>query len=120
MLKADNYNKYNYDRYNVTITRPADHGLHIIFLATAMSSFLYRLIVATISSLSYRLGYKLALVLFGAKVLRVAYEPNKQFVLIAGSQKLFADQRLSDPSGGGARGISSCSTKKSHWRRSHE
>ena len=33
--------------YNVMITGPADHGLHVIFLATAMSSSSYYLIVAT-------------------------------------------------------------------------
>ena len=75
------------------ITGPADHGLHIIFLATAISSSSYHLIVATISSPSYRLGHKSALALSGTEVLRDAYEP-KQFALIVGSRRLLADQRL--------------------------
>ena len=78
----------------------ADHGLHmiqsrlnLIFLATAMSSFLYRLIIAITSSPSYRLGSISVLVLSGAKVPRIAYEP-KLFALIVGSRRLLADQRL--------------------------
>ena len=76
------------------ITGPADHGLHVIqscfnliFLATTMSSFSYRFIVATTSSPLYRLDHKSALALFGAEVLCIACEPNKQFALIAGSQE---------------------------------
>ena len=46
-------------------------------------------------SLLYWLGYKSVLALSGAEVLRVACEPNKQFALIAGSQRLLRDQRLS-------------------------
>ena len=79
--------------YNVMIMGPADHGLDIIFLATAMSSFLYRFIIATTSSPLFRLGYTSALALPGTEVLRIAYEP-KQFALIVGSQRLLADQRL--------------------------
>ena len=75
------------------ITGPTDHGLHVIFFTTAMSSSLYRLIIATTSSLSYRHGSTLVLALFGTKVPRVACEP-KQFALIVGSRKLLADQRL--------------------------
>ena len=57
-----------------------------------MSSSLYGLIVVTISSLLYQLGYKSALVLSGAKVLRVACEPsNKQVRLIVSSQRLSTD-----------------------------
>ena len=37
--------------YNIMITGLTDHGLHVIFLTIAMSSFLYHLIVATTSSL---------------------------------------------------------------------
>ena len=43
------------------ITGLANHGLHVIFLAAAMSFFLYRLIITIISSCLYQLGYKLAL-----------------------------------------------------------
>ena len=100
--------------YNVTITGHTDHGLHVIFLNTAISSSSYCLIVATTPFLSYRLSYKLALALFGAEVLRVACEPKKQLVLIAGSQRLLIDQRLSKPGGGGARGVSSYFTKESY------
>ena len=82
------------------IPRSADHGLHVIqshlnliFLTTAMSSSLYRLIVATTSSPSYQLGSTLALALSGIEVPRVAYEP-KQFALIIGSQRLLANQRF--------------------------
>ena len=67
------------------ITGPVDDRLYLIFLATAVSSSLYRLNVATTSSPLYQLGCKLALALSRAKVLRVACEPNKQFVLIVGS-----------------------------------
>ena len=35
-------------------------------------------------------------------------------------ERLFADQRLFKSGGGGAREVSSCLTKESHWRRSHE
>ena len=86
--------------YNVMIPRPADHGLHmiqsrlnLIFLATAMSSSSYRLIVTTTSSLLYQLGSTLALAFSGTEVPRVACEP-KQFALIVGSRRLLADQRL--------------------------
>ena len=72
---------------NVTITELLDHGLYVIFLATAMSSSSYRLIVATTSSPLYQLGDKSALALSGAEVLRVACEPNKQFALIVSSQR---------------------------------
>ena len=84
---------------NVIIIGPTDHGLHVIqlresaytwlanfilsssnltclgliFLATAMSSSLYRLIVVTTSSLSYQLGHQSVLALSGAEVIRVAY-----------------------------------------------
>ena len=77
------------------ITGPANYGLHVIFLATAMSSSSHRLIVATTSSPSYWLGYQSALAISGAEVLRVACEP-KQFALIVGSRRLPADQRLSN------------------------
>ena len=107
-------------RCNVIITGLADHGLHVIFFATAMSSFSYRLIITTTSSLSYRLGYKSVLAFSGAEVLRVACEPNKQFALIAGSQKLLTNQRLFEPGGGGVREVPSRSTKENHQRRSHE
>ena len=78
---------------NIMITGFADHGLHVIFLATAMSFSSYRLIVTTTSSPLYRLGYTSALALSGTEVLYVVYEP-KQFALIDGLQKLLADQRL--------------------------
>ena len=74
------------------ISGPADHGLHVIFLTTAMSSALYHLIIATTSSPLYRLGYTSAPALSGTEVLYVACEP-KQFVLIVGSQRLLVDQR---------------------------
>ena len=84
------------------ITGPVDHGLHVIwsrlnliFLAIAMSSSSYRHIVATNSSPLYRLGHQSALGLLGAEVLYVACEP-KQFALVVGSQRLLADQRLSN------------------------
>ena len=80
--------------YNFIITGPANHGLYVIFFATAMSSSLSCLIVTTTSSPSYRLGYKSALVFSGTEVLCIAYEPNKQFALIIGSQNLLTDQRL--------------------------
>ena len=43
---------WKYYLCNVMITGPTVHELHVIFLATAMSSSLYRLIVAT-TLLSY-------------------------------------------------------------------
>ena len=85
---------------NVMIPRPADHGLHVIqsrlnliFLATAMGSSFYRLIVATTLSPSYRLGSTSVLALSGTEVPRITCEP-KQFALIVGSQRLLADQRF--------------------------
>ena len=77
---------------NVMITGPADHGLYVIFLSTAMISFLYRLIIAMTSSPLYRLDYTSALALSRTEVLRVACKP-KQFALIVGSQRLLSDQR---------------------------
>ena len=74
----------NIQKCNVMITGPADHGLRVIFFATAMSSSSYRLIVGTTSSPSYRLGYQSALALSRAEVLRIACEPSKQFALILG------------------------------------
>ena len=111
---------FNYRSCNVTITGPANHRLRVIFLATTMSSSLYHFIVTTILSFLYYLGYKSALTIFEAKVLCISCEPNKWFTLIAGSQKLLADQRFSKPGSGGAREVSSHSTKESHWRRNHE
>ena len=78
---------------NVMVMGPTNHGLHVIFLATAMSSSLYRLIVATISSPSFWLGYTSALALSRTEVICVTCEP-KQFALIVGSRRLLADQRL--------------------------
>ena len=78
---------------NVMIMGPADYGLHVIFLATAMSSFSYRLIIATTSSPLYRLGSTLALALSRTEVPCVTCEP-KQFALIVSSQRLLTDQRL--------------------------
>ena len=82
------------------ITGPADHKLHMIysclnpiFFVTIMSSSLYRLIITTTSSFSYRLGHKLALAFSGAEVLRNAYE-LKQFALIVGLQRLLTNQCL--------------------------
>ena len=75
---------------------PIDYGLHLIFLTTVMSSCLYRLNVATISSLLYRLGYKSALVPLREEVLRIACELKKQFTLIVNLQRLLADQRFSN------------------------
>ena len=79
------------------IPRPIDHDLHVIqsrlnliFLATAMNSFLYRLIVTTTSYPSYRLGFILALALSRTKVSCVISE-LKQFALIIGLQRLLAD-----------------------------
>ena len=99
---------------NVMIIRPADHGLYmiqsrkfnhhpsctelvsfifsssnlpylnLIFLTTTRSSFLYCFIFVTTSSPLYQLGYQLALAPFREKVLRIAYELNKQFALIFG------------------------------------
>ena len=46
-----------------------------------MNSSLHRLIVTTSSSFLYQLGHQLALALLRAKVLRVAFEPNKLFAL---------------------------------------
>ena len=69
------------------ITGPANHKLHVTFLVIAMSSSLYRLIVTTISSPSYQLGYQSALAFSGAEVLQVTCEPNKQFTLIVGLQR---------------------------------
>lgn len=86
------------------IKGPADHGLHVtyqvyffvlknliylklIFLAIAMSSFLYCIIVTTTSSPLYQLSYQSLLAFSGVKVLRVVCEPNKQFTLIVGSPK---------------------------------
>ena len=73
------------DNCNVMITGPTDHGLQVIFLATAMSSSLYHLIVTTTLSPLYQLGRKSALAFSGAEILRVICEPNKQFALILGS-----------------------------------
>ena len=42
----------------------------------------------------YRLSYQSALALSGAEVLHIACEPNKQFALIVGPQRLLADQHL--------------------------
>ena len=78
---------------NVMITGPADHGLHVIFFATAMSSSSYRLIIATTSSPLYQFGSISVLALFGTEIPRVACE-LKQFALIVGSQRLLADQCL--------------------------
>ena len=78
------------------ITEPADHRLHLIFLAIAMSSFSYRLNIAMTPSPSYRLGYKSALAFSRAEVLRVACELKKQFTLIVGSRRLLPDQRLAN------------------------
>ena len=78
---------------NVMITGLVDHGLHVILHATAMSSSSFRFIVATTSSLLYRLGSTSALALSGTKVPRIACKP-KQFALIVGSRRLLADQRL--------------------------
>ena len=98
------------------ITRPVDHGLHVVlsrelnprptrglststFTASAMNSSSHRRIVATTSSPSYRLGHQSALAPSGTEVLRVAdYLQTNAFPL----------------GGGGARGISSRSTKESH------
>ena len=41
--------RYHIVKYNVMITGPANCELYIVFLATTMSSFLYRIIVATTS-----------------------------------------------------------------------
>ena len=105
---------------NVMITGPVDHGLHVIlsrelnprpthdwfifsfFTASAMNSSSHRRIVATTSSPLYRLGHQSALALSRAEVLRVTkYLQTNAFPL--GS--------------GGAKGISSRSTKESHWKK---
>ena len=62
---------------------PANHKLHVIFFATAMSSSLYHLIAAMTLSLLYQLGHKSVLAFFEIKVLRVTYD-LKQFTLIVG------------------------------------
>ena len=67
---------------NVMITGPVDHELYVIFLATAMIFSLYRLIIATTSSLLYRLGSTSALALSRTEFLRVACE-SKQFALMS-------------------------------------
>ena len=119
------------------ITEPTDHGLHVIqsresaytwlanyifsssnltcpdliFLATAMSSSSYRLIVITISSPPYRFGHQSALALSGAEVLRIACEPpNEQVCLIVSSRRLSTDHAFL-ASGGGV----SSSINESHW-----
>ena len=61
--------------------------LNLIFLATAMSFFLYCFIVVTTSSLSYQLGYQSTLALSIAEVVRVACEPSKQFASILSLQE---------------------------------
>ena len=68
------------------------HGLHMtyqlhisIFNFSAISSSSQRLIVATTSSLLYRLSHQLILVFSRKKALCIACEPNKQFASILGS-----------------------------------
>ena len=61
-----------------------------------MSSSLYRLIIATTLSSLYQLGHQLALAFSRTEVLHIAFELNKLFALIIGSQKLLADQHLSN------------------------
>ena len=99
-IQAESNISFLDQRCNVIIPRPVDHGLHLIqprlnllFTASAISSSLYGLIVATTSSPSYRLGHTSALVLSGTEVPCVACEP-KQFALIVGSRRLLANQRL--------------------------
>ena len=94
---------------NIMIIGPIDHGLHVIqsrefnyyltytwlikliILTTAMSSSSYCLIAITTLSPLYRLDPQSALLFSVTDVLHVAYELNKQFALILGSQRLFAD-----------------------------
>ena len=97
---------------NVMILRPVDHGLHIILLCefnphptTWLIKFIFKPLlpplwvlffhIATTLFLSNQLDHQLVLAFSGAEVLYIAYEP-KQFALIAGSQKLPPDQRLSN------------------------
>ena len=65
------------------ITGPIDYKLHVIFLATTMSFFSYCLIVATILSLSYRLGYISALALSGIEVLYIACKAKQLALLVS-------------------------------------
>ena len=69
---------------NVIIMGPADYGLHVIFLITAMSSSSYCFIVVMTLFSLYRLGHKSVLAFSGTEVLRIACEP-KQFDLIVDS-----------------------------------
>ena len=84
-----------------------DHGLHVMqlselnlhpicmwlinFILQSLPPLLWALLhTAKTSSLLYQFGYQLALALFGAEVLHIAYEP-KQFALIVILQWLLAD-----------------------------
>ena len=61
--------------------------LSILTIFTISPSSSYCLIVVTTSSFLYQLGHQSTLALSGVEVLRIACEPNKQFVLIVSSQK---------------------------------
>ena len=83
---------------NIMITGPVSHGLHMIlhmiyrlilhfFTTSAINSFSHQHIATTTSSLLYRLGHQSILALFGAEILLVTCNPNKQFALILGSRE---------------------------------